>query len=341
MRKVRVDEAVGMILAHDITEIIPGKKKDVAFRKGQRIEKNDVKKLLDLGKTYVYVFDGKEEGIHEDEAAVRIAKAMINEHMDYDPPKEGRVSIRSKIDGLFYVDKRMLLRINLVEGVLFTTLPNRHPVKRNDVIAATRIVPLYIDEKSLKQVERMGKKGVMRIQPFVKAKVGLVVTGSEIFLGRVEDGSPVVEEKIKKMGCEILEKRVVPDNVALIKGSIVELFDKGAEIVVTTGGLSVDPDDVTKEAIEASGAKILFYGTPIFPGAMFLLASYGERYILGAPACIYYNKNTAFDIIFARILAGERFEKLDKKDIASLSYGGLCYNCESCHYPICYFGKGM
>lgn len=338
LKKVSVDQAAGMTLAHDITEIIPGKMKDVAFKKGRVIQKDDVEKLLDLGKRYLYVFDGAAKGIHEDEATIRIAKAVLGKNMDYSAPKEGKVSIKATTDGLFYVDAQQLFAINRIKDVLLSTLPNRHPVKAGDVVAATRIIPLYIDEKSLKRVEKLAERPLMRIRPFMAMKVGLVVTGSEVYTGRVQDGSSVIEDKLANYGLTIVGKALVPDDISMIRDSIIDLFNSGAELVITTAGLSVDPDDVTKEGIEATGAKTVFYGTPVFPGAMFLVARLGGKYILGAPACVYYNRNTVLDIILTRILAGER---MDKRDIVKLAYGGLCLHCDECHYPACFFGKGL
>jgi len=257
--------------------------------------------------------------------------------MEIAPPKEGKVSIKSKVDGLFYVQAKHLYEINKIKDILLSVVPNRHPVKKGDIVAATRIIPLYIKEKELKKVERIGEKGVISIKPFKSFKVGLVITGSEVYTGRITDGSYLVEEKIRGYGLDIIEKKFVPDNVSKIRDAIKDLFGMGAEMVITTGGLSVDPDDVTKEGIEATGAEVLFYGTPVFPGAMFLVARLKGRYILGAPACIYFNRNTVFDIIITRIMAGER---MHKNDMIKLSYGGLCLQCDVCHYPTCFFGKG-
>lgn len=337
MKKIDVKDALGKVLAHDITEIIPGKKKDVAFKRGKVIEKDDIEKLLDLGKLHIYAFDGGIKGVHEDEAGKRIAESIKDENMELVPPKEGKVSIKSRVDGLFYVNDRHLYEINRIKDVLLSTVPNRHPVKKGDIVAATRIIPLYIREKELKKVERVAEKGVISIKPFRSFRIGLVITGSEVYSGRIKDGSYLVEEKIRGYGLEVLDKRLVPDNIEQIRDAIKELFDNGAEIVVTTGGLSVDPDDVTKEGIEATGAEVLFYGTPVFPGAMFLVARLKGRYILGAPACIYYNRYTVFDIVITRIMAGER---MHKNDMIKLSYGGLCLQCDICHYPKCFFGKG-
>lgn len=327
-----------MILAHDITEIIPGKKKDVAFKRGKVIEQGDVERLLDLGKRYLYVFEGTTKGIHEDEAGTRIAQAILGEHMEYSLPKEGKVSIKSTVNGLFYVNTQHLFSMNRIKNILLSTLPNRHPVQVGDIIAATRIIPLYIDEKELKKVERLGEKHIIRVSPFKSLNIGLVITGSEVYTGRIQDGSSVVEEKLKGYGLTIAGKVIVPDDISLIRDAILGLLDSGAEIVLTTAGLSVDPDDVTKEGIEATGAETLFYGTPVFPGAMFLVARLRGKYILGAPACVYYNRNTVLDIILTRILAGER---MHKNDMVKLSYGGLCLHCDVCHYPTCFFGKGL
>lgn len=327
-----------MILAHDITEIIPGKKKDVAFQRGKVIEGGDVEKLLDLGKRYLYVFEGAAQGIHEDEASTRIAQAILGENMEYTLPKEGKVSIKSTVNGLFYVNTQHLFAMNRIKDVLLSTLPNRQPVKEGDIVAATRIIPLYIQERELKKVESIGEKHFIRISPFKPLKVGLVITGSEVYTGRIQDGSSVVEEKLRGYGLTVAGKTIVPDDISMIKDAILNLFHAGAELVLTTAGLSVDPDDVTREGIEATGAETLFYGTPVFPGAMFLVARLRGKYILGAPACVYYNRNTVLDIILTRILAGE---SMHKNDMVKLSYGGLCMHCDVCHYPACFFGKGL
>ncbi len=337
MKKVKIEKALGLTLAHDITEIIPGKKKDVAFRRGKVIEQADIERLLDLGKSHIYAFDKGVKGVHEEEAGIRIAQSIMDANMELTPPKEGKVSLKSKVKGLFYVNQKYLFEMNRIPNVLVSTVLNRHLVKEGDIVAAARIIPLYISEKELKRVERVAEKGVISISPFRSFKVGLVITGSEVYSGRIKDGSAVVERKIEGYGLEIVEKKLAPDDIGKIRDAILDLFDAGAEIVITTAGLSVDPDDVTKEGIEATGAETLFYGTPVFPGAMFLVARLKGKYILGAPACVYYNKQTVLDIILTRIMAGE---KMHKNDMIKLSYGGHCLNCDICHYPTCFFGKG-
>ncbi len=337
MKKVKVEDALGMVLAHDITEIVPGKKKDVAFRRGKTIEQGDIGKLLDLGKKHLYVFKGETKGVHEEEAGLRIAQAVMDDNMELVAPKEGKVSIRSRVMGLFYVNEKHLYEMNRIKNILLSTVPNRYPVKPGDIVAAAKTIPLYVDEEELKMVEKVAQKGVLHISPFKHLKMGLVITGSEVYDGRIQDGSEVVKKKVEEYGLTVIDRKIVTDDVAMIRDAILTQFRLGADIVMTTAGLSVDPDDVTREGIEATGAQVLFYGTPVFPGAMFLVARLKGRYILGAPACVYYNNHTVMDILLPRILAGER---MHKRDVPKLSYGGHCLFCPECHYPACFFGKG-
>jgi molybdopterin biosynthesis enzyme len=337
LKKIKVQDAVGMTLAHDITEVIPGKKKDAVFRRGRTIEAGDVEKLLDLGKGHIYVVEGNEREIHEDEAARRMATAAMDEHMELAPAKEGRINIISTIDGLVTVNKRLLFKMNGITNVLFTTLPDGFPVKAGDIVAATRIIPLYITDDLLGRAEAVAREGIVQILPFSPMKVGLVVTGTEVATGRIADGSERVVEKLKGYGLEFLGKKLVTDDVPLIGDAILEMIDNGAEIIVTTGGLSVDPDDLTREGVEATGARIISYGAPVFPGAMFLVARLKGRYILGAPACVYFNTRTLLDVLLPRVMAGKR---ISAADVRKLALGGLCLHCPECHYPTCFFGKG-
>lgn len=337
MKKIRVEDATGLMLAHDVTEIIPGQKKDVPFRRGRIIEKGDIERLLDMGKGHIYVTDGREREVHEEEAAMRIAVAAAGDNTELRPAKEGRVDIVSRVKGIVAVDRRGLAEMNRVSQVLFTAVADRYPVQPGDVVAATRIVPLYIPEELLRQAERVGRKGIIKVLPFQAMKAGLVVTGTEVATGRITDASWRVEEKLRAYGLEVMGKRLVRDDVGLIRDAILELIDRGGEIIITTGGLSVDPDDLTKEGAEAAGAKVISYGAPVFPGAMFLVARLKGRYILGAPACVYFNTRTLLDILLPRIMAGER---VGAATVRKLALGGLCLHCDECRYPNCFFGKG-
>lgn len=337
MRKVRVEDAVGLTLAHDVTQIIPGKIKEAAFMRGRVVEKADIGRLLDMGKGHIYVTDGPEKEVHEDEASKRMASSTINEFMDIRPAKEGKTNIVSKVDGLVAVDKRLLSAMNRIEHVLFTTVPDNYPVRAGEIIAATRIVPLYISESLLAQAEEISKKGIVRVLPYLRMKAGLVVTGTEVASGRIKDASGRVEEKLRGYGLEVIGKRIVKDDVALIREAVLDLFDLGADLMITTGGLSVDPDDLTKEGVEAAGARVISYGAPLFPGAMFLVGKLKGKYILGAPACIYFDTHTALDVFLPRVMAGR---SIRATDVRKLALGGMCLHCPDCRYPNCFFGKG-
>jgi molybdopterin biosynthesis enzyme len=337
LKKVRVEDGVGLVLAHDITEIIPGKKKDAAFRRGHVVQKDDVERLLDLGKGYIYVTEGEEDEVHEDEAARRIALSTMDENMELVPAKEGRVNITSKVRGLVTVDVHRLNRLNRIENVVFTTVPDHYPVNPGDLIAATRIIPLLIQEDLLRRAEFVGREGVIKLLPYAQMKAGLVITGTEVATGRITDASSRVEEKLKGYGLELVGKRLVIDEVIKIRDAVMELFEEGADLIITTGGLSVDPDDVTREGVEATGARTISYGAPVFPGAMFLIARLEGRYILGAPACVYYNTVTVLDLVLPWIMAGET---VSASRVRKLALGGLCLHCAECHYPRCFLGKG-
>jgi hypothetical protein len=337
LKKVRVEDAVGLTLAHDVTEIVPGKTKGAAFTRGRIIQKADIDRLLDLGKGHIYVIDGKEKEVHEDEASKRMASATSDENVEIRPAKEGKTNIISRVDGIVKVNKTLLAAMNRVAHVLFTTVPDNFPVKAGDIVASTRIVPLYISEELLGEAENIGKKGIVRVLPYKQMKVGLVVTGTEVASGRIKDASGRVEEKLGGYGLEVIGKRVVRDDVGLIRDAVLELFEAGADLMVTTGGLSVDPDDLTREGVEATGARVISYGSPLFPGAMFLVAKLKGKYILGAPACIYFDTHTALDVLLPRVMAGRN---INAAEVRKLAYGGLCMHCPTCHYPICFFGKG-
>jgi molybdenum cofactor synthesis domain-containing protein len=340
MKKVPVEEAEGMVLGHDMTQIIPGEFKGPRFKKGHIIQKEDIPVLKSMGKNHIYSFDLDEDQCHEDEAAVRIAKAVQGVNLKQEGPSEGKISLVAKRDGLLKIDKRGLKEINNFDDLILATLHSNLPVEAGQVVAGTRINPLIIALEKLEEVEDVGKSyssGVISVQPFLNLKIGIIVTGDEVYSGEVEDKfAPVLKEKIAELNGEVLDIKYTPDNPKKIKEEILDLIKKGAELVITGGGMSVDPDDVTPAGIEKTGAKIETYGAPVLPGSMFMLAYLNEVPILGIPACGMYNQRTVFDLVFPRVLAGE---KLDRQDIVDLAHGGLCLKCETCHYPTCSFGK--
>jgi len=339
-RQIPVAQAVGMVLPHDITEIVPGKCKGRAFKKGHIIRPEDVERLRSLGKEHVYVLELSAEEIHENEAALLMAAAAAGTGTEYsDDVHEGKIGIKAAHDGLLKIDKEALLRFNLLGEVMCATLHDCTPVKRGEQVAALRLIPL-VGERSL--VERAAAIAaecakLVRVLPLAQVKAGLVITGSEVFYGRIEDKfEAVLRGKLVALGSEVVRVGFAPDDAALIAAEIRLCLEAGADLVITSGGMSVDPDDVTRAGIREAGAEDIVYGTPVLPGAMFLCGRIGQAAVLGLPACGMFHKITVFDLVLPRILAGER---LRRADFAAMGHGGLCRNCAICHYPVCNFGK--
>jgi molybdenum cofactor synthesis domain-containing protein len=340
MKKINVHKAAGLVLGHDITRIIPGSFKGVAFKKGHIIQPQDIPALLDLGKESIFVLEIPPGQLHENEAAQRLAQVLKGNHITLQGPSEGKISLLAERSGLLKVRVADLARINLIPNIIVSTLHNNTVCQAGEPVAATRIIPLTIAEQSILRAETIGTQSgpVISIKPFLKKKVGVVVTGSEIYKGRVRNGfDEWVGSKLVAFGCDIFQIEVVPDKTSRISRAIKKIKEAGCDLIVTTGGMSIDPDDVTRKGIRQAGAKIIFYGTPVLPGAMFLYARLGEIPLLGLPACVFYHKVTLFDLILPLILAGE---SPTRKQITAMGHGGLCRNCPECRYPICPFGKG-
>ncbi len=338
LKKVKLEEAIGMALGHDVTKIVPGKFKGAAFRRGHIIRQEDVPELLSMGKEHIYIIEEEEGEVHEEEAALRIARAVSGPEMKLTSPEEGRVNIKSAISGLLRIDSPLLKEINSIDGVVLATRHDNTVCQPDMTIAGTKIIPLYIPEANLNTVEELCRKGrVLRVIPFRVRKVGVVITGSEVFKGRIKDKfGQTIRRKVESLGSVINYQTIVPDDEDLIARAVLEMRDNGSEIIFACGGLSVDPDDVTVEGVSRSGARIISYGAPVMPGAMFLFALLGDIPILGAPAAAIFNEATIIDIILPRVLAGE---PVSREDIIALGQGGLCLNCAVCAYPICPFGK--
>ena len=339
MKKVKIQKAIGMVLGHDLTRIVPGSFKGAAFKKGHIIQEEDLPMLRDMGKETLFVLDIPPGRLHENDAAGRLAQALKGDHLLLQGPVEGKISLIAQISGLLKIRVTDLTRINLIPNIIISTLHNNTVCRAGEPVAATRIIPLTIDEKSISRAEMICSPSgpLVSIKPFCKKKVGVVVTGSEFYTGRVQDGfEEWVGNKLKAYGCEIIRKETVPDKVSRIAGSIKTMIDSDCDLIVTTGGMSVDPDDVTRKGIRRAGARIIFFGTPVLPGAMFLYARLGEIPVLGLPACVFYHKVTLFDLILPLILAGE---EPTRKEIALMGHGGLCRNCPECRFPVCPFGK--
>ena len=322
LKVVPVEEAVGMPLAHDITEIVPGKHKGPAFRRGHVVRPEDVPKLLDVGKVHLYIMELEEGELHEEEAARRLAGAAAGPHIRLTDPVEGRVNLVAEIAGLMKVDTELLNRFNALGDLILATLPSNSYVKKGDVLAGTRTIPVVVKEDLVKKAEAIcKKKPIVAILPIPSRRVHLIVTGSEVFTGRIKDGfGPVVRRKVEEMGSHLEAVKLAPDDPARIAAHIKDSLKAGAELVFVSGGMSVDPDDLTPEGIRQSGASVECHGFPVLPGSMFLLAYLKETPILGLSGCVMHDPVTALDLLLPRLLAGE---KISRSDIITLGHGGL------------------
>lgn len=344
MLVIDTKDAVGHVLCHDITQIVKDKVKGVAFKKGHIVREEDINVLLSLGKDHLYVWEKQEGMLHENEAAVILKDACKSEYMEESPVKEGKIELISTIDGLLKIDVDRLKKINSIENMMIATRHNNTPIKKGDKLAGTRIIPLVIEEEKMNIVKNIGGNDpIIKIKPYVHKKVGIVTTGNEVFHGRIKDTfGPVVIDKVKEFDVDIIGQTIVDDNPENITNSILDFIKNGADMVLCTGGMSVDPDDKTPKAIKDTGARVVSYGAPVLPGAMLLCAYYEKDNknipIIGLPGCVMYAKRTIFDLILPRIMADE---SITKDDLSKLGLGGLCLNCDVCTYPNCGFGKGQ
>ena len=338
MKLIRTQDAVGSVLCHDITQIIPGVIKGPVFRKGHVVTKEDIPVLLSVGKEHLYVWEKQEGMLHEDEAAEVLRQVCQGDNMTASDPKEGKIELTAKMDGLLKIDRE---KLNAVNGMGQMVIASRHgnfPVKKGDKIAGMRVVPLVIEKEKMDRVKEICAGGpLFRLVPYRKMKAGIVTTGSEVFHGRIEDQfTPVVIEKLKEFGVETMGNTLCSDDSDMAADAVRSWIAQGADMVVCTGGMSVDPDDRTPLAIRKAADEMITYGAPVLPGAMFMLAYKGEIPVLGLPGCVMYAKRTIFDLALPRIVAGER---LKAEDFTVLGEGGLCLNCPVCTFPNCGFGK--
>lgn len=341
MKVIPVQEAMGKVLCHDVTQIIPGQFKGPAFRKGHILKADDIPQLLRMGKEHIYVWEMDGGLVHEDEAALRIARAVGGPGLCIGDPREGKVELAARHDGLLKVDFEALLHINMLEEVILSTLHTNQRVRAGKVVGGTRIIPLVIEENKIRRIEEVSgaHSPLLEVRPFTPMRVGIVTTGNEVYFGRIKDRfGPVVTRKLEELGCSVMGQRFVSDRVDMIVDAVKSFLDAGAEMITITGGMSVDPDDVTPAGIRACGGKVVTYGAPVLPGAMFMLAYLGTVPVMGLPGCVMYHGSSIFDLVLPRILAGE---SLTRMDILRLAHGGLCVQCPECRYPDCGFGKAF
>ena len=352
MKLIKTVDAEGAVLCHDITQIIRGVTKDAVFRKGHIVTKEDIPVLLSVGKDTLYVWEKEEGMLHEDDAAEVLCEICRGEHMDRSLPKEGKIELTAACDGLLKIDAKALKAVNSFGQMMIATRHGNFAVKKGDKLAGTRIIPLVIEEEKMKAVrertmELTGGKPILELKPFQHKQVGIVTTGNEVFHGRIKDTfTPVIVDKLSEFDTEVIDHVTWDDDDKKVTASILDMIGKGADVVICTGGMSVDPDDKTPLAIKNTGARIVSYGAPVLPGAMFLLAYYDRieqgrnrrTVIMGLPGCVMYAKRTIFDLALPRVMADD---KITSEELAALGQGGLCLDCPVCTFPNCGFGKGV
>lgn len=339
MKCIKTQEAVGHVLCHDMTQIIRGEYKDARFRKGHVVREEDIAVLLSMGKEQLYVWENAEGMLHENEAAPRLATLCGTENFTWSDVKEGKIELRATCDGLFLVDSKRLRLVNEQEQLMIATRHGNTAVKTGDKLAGTRIIPLVIEETALTQAEALvGAEPLLKLCPFVRKTAAIVATGNEVKLGRIQDTfTPVVKDKLAQYGIETIAQCYSGDGVDNVAQAIADMRATGAELIVCTGGMSVDPDDNTPGGIGKSGAHIVTYGAPVLPGAMFCLGYFDDGTpVMGLPGCVMYAGATIFDLVLPKLAANV---EIRRSDVTGLGEGGLCLGCDVCHYPICPFGK--
>lgn len=342
MKLIRTEDAVGSVLCHDLTQIIKGVTKDAVFRKGHIVQPEDIPVLLSIGKEHLYVWEADESMLHENDAARILVDLCKSEGMSESAVKEGKIELAAAVDGLFKVDSKRLQLVNSFGQMMIATRHGNTPVHKGDKLCGTRIIPLVIEKEKMQRVQELcGAEPLLKLLPYKIKRAAVLATGSEVFHGRIKDTfTPVIEAKLAEFGVEVIHKEILDDAPEQITAAIKRAIEeKGAELVLCTGGMSVDPDDQTPLAIKNTGARIVSYGAPVLPGAMFLLSYYGEAQVpvLGLPGCVMYAKRTIFDLALPRVLARD---PITAEELAALGEGGLCLSCSVCTYPACGFGKG-
>jgi molybdenum cofactor synthesis domain-containing protein len=322
LKVIPVEQAIGLPLAHDITEIVPGKHKGPAFRRGHIVRQEDISKLLDVGKRNLYVMELERDELHEEEAARRLAKAAAGENLQLTDPSEGRINLVAKISGLLKVDSDLLFRFNSLGDLMLATLPGDRYVKEGTVVGGTRTIPVIVKEELVRRAEALCReKAIVTVLAMPAKRVHLVVTGSEVFTGRIKDGfGPVVTKKVTELGSALESVKLAPDDPDVIAGDIKAAKQAGADVILVSGGMSVDPDDKTPEGIRRSGAVVETHGFPVLPGSMFLMAYLGDTPVMGLSGCVLHDPFTAFDALLPRLLAGE---KITRAEIMAMGHGGL------------------
>ncbi len=337
MKKIKVEEAVGMTLCHDITAMRDGFK-GALYKRGHVITEEDIPQLLDIGKKTIFVWEENAGEIHEEDAALRMAAMAPVELAHYTGPSEGKMQLMADQRGMFRVNVELQREINSIGDITITSLPDHYPVEAGARIASMRIVPLVTQEEQIIQAEKLceGKK-LFDLRPYQQRKVGIIITGSELYNGRIKDKfEPVARKKLEPYPADILGVTICDDELDMLDNAAKAFLEQGADLLIFSGGMSVDPDDLTPTAIRTLGADVITHGVPSQPGNMTLVAYLDDVAILGVPGAAISSPTTMFDVLLPQVFTGD---KLTKADLIKLGDGGLCQQCKPCHFPNCTFGR--
>ena len=339
MKLIRTEDAVGHVLCHDLTQIIKDQYKDARFRKGHVVQPEDIPVLLSMGKEHLYVWEMTPGMLHEDEGAERLLALCASEHMERSGVKEGKIELKAACDGLFRVRSEALRAVNAIDELMIATRKGGTAVRKGDKLAGMRVIPLIIAEEKLDAAKAAaGEEPLLELRPWVRKTAAIVATGSEVKKGLIQDTfTPVVKEKLAAYGIETISVAYSGDGVENVANAIAQARQTGAELILCTGGMSVDPDDRTPLGIRNTGARVVGYGSPVLPGAMLMVAYLGDVPVLGLPGCVMYARRTVFDLVLPLLLADV---PVTAEDLAAMGHGGLCLECPVCTFPNCAFGKG-
>ena len=337
MRKVKVEEAVGLTLCHDLTEMRDGFKSP-AFRRGYVITEADIPHMLDIGKRTVFVWEENAGEIHEEDAALRMAAMAPVEGAHYTAPSEGKVLLLADREGMFRVDTDLLREINSIGDITISTLPDHYPARPGMRLASMRIVPLVTKEEQIIRAEALCEgRRLLNLLPYQPRKTGIIITGSEIYHGRIKDKfEAVARKKLAAYPGEVIGAAVCDDDLDMLVNTARDFLARGADFLIFSGGMSVDPDDLTPSAIRRLGCEVVTHGVPSQPGNMTLMAYLGDVPVMGVPGAAISLPTTIFDVMLPQVFAGVKFTH---EELIGLGDGGLCQLCAACHFPNCTFGR--
>ncbi|MBQ8025027.1 MAG: molybdopterin-binding protein [Oscillospiraceae bacterium] len=339
MKKMKTQDAVGQVLCHDITAILENGFKGVLLKRGHVITEEDVPRMLDIGKYNIFVWDPEAVEVLEEDAALAVSEVLCGDEILRSAPSEGKIGFTAAHDGLFCINHKALTALNAVPDYTVACISGYTPVRKGDKLCGARIVPLTTKRENVDRAVAVAKENypILSVLPYKPLKCAVIITGSEVYYGRIQDRfEPIMTAKLQQYGGEILGVTKCPDDLERILAAIDEYKAKGAELICLTGGMSVDPDDLTPTAIRSRATAFITQGVPMQPDNMLTMAYSDDTMLVGVPGASMHSPITSFDLFLPRFFAGLR---ITREQIEELGNGGLCRGCKPCHFPNCGFGR--